>query len=316
VVALQGLDLTVKTGELMAIVGNSGSGKSTLLNIIGGLDLPSAGRIEVAGLDLTKFRDADFIRFRRETAGFVWQNVARNLVPYLSALQNVEVPMSIAGAADRRRRARELLELVGLSHRMHARLGEMSGGEQQRAAIAIGMANIPKLLLADEPTGNMDSVAAETVYQAFRTMNQQYGVTVIIVTHDRRISRAVDRVVAIRDGRTSSELIRRYTVETAGGPGSSTLASIDGAGPPDTHEELAVLDRAGRLQIPREYLDALGLSRSRKVKVSMDGDRIILEPPAESPAHKQPAEPPAGRQPAERPGAEGPLEEKKEGEPS
>ena len=175
VVALQGLDLVVKAGELMAIIGNSGSGKSTLLNIIGGLDIPSAGRIEVAGMNLAKFTDRDFIRYRRETAGFVWQNVARNLVPYLTALQNVELPMMLARGTDRRRRAEELLELVGLPHRRHARLGEMSGGEQQRAAIAIGMANLPRLLLADEPTGNMDSAATEKILEAFRTVCRSRG---------------------------------------------------------------------------------------------------------------------------------------------
>jgi ABC-type lipoprotein export system ATPase subunit len=278
VVALQGLDLTVAEGELMAIIGNSGSGKSTLLNIVGGLDIPSAGRIEVAGRNLVKFTDADFISFRRDVVGFVWQNVARNLVPYLDALQNVEMPMFLAGTRDRRQRARELLGMVGLSHRIHSRLGELSGGEQQRVAIAIGMANLPRLLLADEPTGNVDSATAGTIFQAFRTLNKSYGVTVMIVTHDRRISRAVDRVVAIRDGRNSSEFIRRAPTAEAGIatekglPGSSIVET-------DTHEELAVLDRAGRLQLPREYLDALGLSGKDKIKVSLDGKKIVLTPP-------------------------------------
>ena len=274
VVALQGLDLTVNAGELMAIIGNSGSGKSTLLNIVGGLDIPSAGRIEVDGKNLVKFTDRDFISFRRDTVGFVWQNVARNLVPYLTAVQNVEIPMFLARSKDRKKRARELLELVGLPHRMNSRLGELSGGEQQRVAIAIGMANLPRLLLADEPTGNVDSATAGTIFQAFRTLNKNYGVTVIIVTHDKRISRAVDRVVAIRDGRTSSEFIRREPAESqtiAGGMGTSMVE--------DTHDELAVLDRAGRLQLPREYLDALGLGGSDKVKVSLEDGRIVLSPP-------------------------------------
>jgi ABC-type lipoprotein export system ATPase subunit len=274
VVALQGLDLVVNTGELMAIIGNSGSGKSTLLNIVGGLDVPSAGRIEVAGQNLVKFGSRDFIAFRRDIVGFVWQNVARNLVPYLDALSNVEIPMFLAGRGERRARAQELLELVGLPHRMHSRLGEMSGGEQQRVAIAIGMANLPKLLLADEPTGNVDSATAATIFQAFRTLNQSYGVTVIIVTHDRRISRAVDRVVAIRDGRNSSEFIRRVTREDAHAAGG--LAPTE-----DTHEELAVLDRAGRLQLPREYLDELGLTGRDKVKVTMENGRIVVSTPGE-----------------------------------
>jgi len=275
VVALQGLDLVVRHGELMAIIGNSGSGKSTLLNIIGGLDIPSAGRIEVAGMDLVKFTDKDFIRYRRETVGFVWQNVARNLVPYLNALENVEIPMFLAGAADRRARSKELLELVGLPHRMYAKLGELSGGEQQRVAIAIGMANLPKLILADEPSGNVDSATAATIFQAFRSVNTRYGVTVIIVTHDRRISRAVDRVVAIRDGRTSSEFIRKSVKAEE----LARIGSISDTEPQDTHEELAVLDRAGRLQLPREYLEALGLTGQNKIKVELEGDRIVLLPP-------------------------------------
>ena len=279
VVALQGLDLTVGSGELMAIIGNSGSGKSTLLNMIGGLDIPSAGRIEVDGKDLVKFTDRDFIKFRRDTVGFVWQNVARNLVPYLDAIQNVEIPMFLAGSANRRKRARELLETVGLKHRMHSKLGELSGGEQQRVAIAIGMANRPRLLLADEPTGNVDSTTAGTIFQAFRTLNVSYGVTVIIVTHDRRISRAVDRVVAIRDGRNSSEFLRRTAPREAPLPGGTAGGTTSLAFGEDTHEELAVLDRAGRLQLPREYLDALGLSGKDKIRVTLEGKRIVLTTP-------------------------------------
>jgi ABC-type lipoprotein export system ATPase subunit len=275
VVALQGLDLVVKAGELIAIIGNSGSGKSTLLNIIGGLDIPSAGRIEVAGIDLAKLSGKDFIRYRRETVGFVWQNVARNLVPYLSALQNVEIPMLLARKENRHARATELLQLLGLAHRMHTKLGDLSGGEQQRVAIAIGMANLPRLLLADEPTGNVDSRTATTIFQAFRSMNANYGVTVVIVTHNRGIARAVDRVVAIRDGRTSSEFIRKaVNAEVLEG-----IGSIADPQSPDTHEELAVLDRAGRLQLPREYLEALGLSGQDKIKVELEGDRIVLLPP-------------------------------------
>ena len=277
VVALQGLDLVVKTGELMAIIGNSGSGKSTLLNIIGGLDIPSAGRIEVAGMDLAKFTDHDFIRYRRETVGFVWQNVARNLVPVPHRPAERGAAHDARRGTDRRRRAEELLELVGLPHRRHARLGEMSGGEQQRAAIAIGMANLPRLLLADEPTGNMDSVSTEKILEAFRTVYRSRGVTVVIVTHDRRISRAVDRVVAIRDGRTSSELIRRPVraedLRAAGALGE--------AGHADTHEEFAILDRAGRLQLPREHLDALGLAGKDRIRVKLDGKNIVLSPPDE-----------------------------------
>ena len=274
VVALQGLDMTIGSGELMAIIGNSGSGKSTLLNIIGGLDKPSAGRIEVAGKDLLKFTDRDLIQYRRSVVGFVWQNVARNLIPYLNALENVEIPMFLSGKTGRRRRATELLEIVGLSHRMQSRLGELSGGEQQRVAIAIGMANEPKLLLADEPTGNVDTKTAEAIFKAFRDVSRTLGVTIIVVTHDRRISRAVDRVVAIRDGRTSSEFIRKKAYADEMATLSDGLMAEE-----ETHEEFAVVDKAGRLQIPREYLDALGLSGHNKIKVELDEDRILLVHP-------------------------------------
>ena len=275
VVALQGLDLEVADSELMAIIGNSGSGKSTLLNIVGGLDKPSAGKISVAGKDLLRFDDNDLIAYRRDTVGFVWQNNARNLIPYLSALENVEVPMAIAGRRNRRGRARELLELVGLSHRLRSKVTELSGGEQQRVAIAIGLANEPKLLLADEPTGNVDTQAAKVVFQVFREINERLGVTIVVVTHDRRIARAVDRFVAIRDGRTSSEFVRRraYSAEFEE---LATHPEDDGY-----HEELAVIDRVGRLQIPRELLEAAGLWGKKMGKVEMDGDRIVIMAPDE-----------------------------------
>jgi ABC-type lipoprotein export system ATPase subunit len=165
VMALQGLDLVVKTGELLGIVGVSGSGKSTLLNILGGLDRPSAGRVMVNGQNLLKMPNSALDHYRLNTVGFVWQQSARNLVSYMSAVQNIELPMSIFGESGkaRRRRAEELLELVGLSDRRNHKLSELSGGEQQRVAITVALANRPKLLLADEPTGEVD----ETLPSAF-----------------------------------------------------------------------------------------------------------------------------------------------------
>jgi ABC-type lipoprotein export system ATPase subunit len=274
VVALQGLDIAIGAGELMGIIGNSGSGKSTLLNIIGGLDRPSAGTVLVDGKDLLKSSDKQLIEYRRATVGFVWQNNARNLIPYLSAQENVEIPMLLNGARKRRERARELLDLVGLSRRAGGRLAELSGGEQQRVAIAIAMANRPRILLADEPTGEVDSATAMKLLEVFREASSGHGITVVIVTHDQRISRKVDRVVAIRDGRTSSEFVRRRSyAEELAEMGAQSLSDGDRA----MHEELAVVDRAGRLQVPREYLDALGVKR--QVKVELDGDRIVLKPP-------------------------------------
>lgn len=274
VVALQGLDLVVEKGEFMAIIGNSGSGKSTLLNILGGLDRPSAGKVFVDGKDLLKLTDKQLVRYKRETVGFVWQNNARNLIPYLTALENVELPMLLTGRA-RRERALELLDMVGLSHRKKYKLEQLSGGEQQRVAIAIALANNPKLLLADEPTGAVDTKTASQILDVFREINSALGVTIIIVTHDRQVARKVDRVVAIRDGRTSSEFIRRksYVEELA------ELSNDIGTVGRDTHEELAVLDKVGRLQIPREYLEALGLIGKNRVKVELEGDRIVIMKP-------------------------------------
>ena len=262
----------------MAIIGNSGSGKSTLLNMLGGLDRPSAGKLWVDGKDLLKFTDRELIKYRRETVGFVWQNNARNLVPYLTAEENVELPMMLKGGA-RKERARELLEMVGLSHRRKNRLSQLSGGEQQRVAIAIALANQPKLLLADEPTGAVDTKTASQILDVFRELNRSLGVTIIIVTHDRQLSRKVDRVVAIRDGRTSSEFIRKksYAEEL------KELEEIkeDREQEEETHEELIVLDRAGRLQIPREYLEKIGVQGTNKVKLELEGNRIVLFNPDE-----------------------------------
>jgi putative ABC transport system ATP-binding protein len=270
-VALQGLDLQIQRGELMAIIGNSGSGKSTLLNILGGLDRPSAGRVIVGGRDLLKMSEGQLVRYKREVVGFVWQQTARNMLPYLTAIENVELPMIIAGryGAKERRWARELLEVVGLADRMNHRLSEMSGGEQQRVAIAIGLANRPPLLLADEPTGSVDTRTAATIFDLFRQIRDQYGTTIVIVTHDPKVMSKVDRVVAIRDGKTSTETIRRVAIDmTDFAAGNIVLG--------ETHDEFVVLDGAGRLQIPREYLEKLQIRK--KVRLELEGDQIIIRP--------------------------------------
>ena len=204
VMALQGLDLRIYPQEVMAIIGASGSGKSTLLNILGGLDEPTAGSAMVAGWNLGRLTRKQRLIYMREVVGFVWQNVGRNLVPYLTALENVLVPMILSGKTDRAW-ARELLEAVGLGHRLQHRPLEMSGGEQQRVAIAIALANRPKVLLADEPTGALDTRSSRQILEVFHHVSSEYGVTVVIVTHDRSMSYAVDRFVQIRDGKTSTE---------------------------------------------------------------------------------------------------------------
>lgn len=280
VMALQGLDLEVKRGELMGIVGASGSGKSTLLNMLGGLDRPSAGSLYVDGKDMLKFKDKDFIEYKRKTVGFVWQNNARNLIPYLTAVENVEMPMMLSSYADRRKRAEYLLDMVGLSARKNSMLEQMSGGEQQRTAIAVALANNPKLLLADEPTGAVDTKTANNVLEVFRKLNKETGVTIIIVTHDANLAKSIDRVVAIRDGKTSSELIRKKPVltnvsfeELSEQQQAEIRAMQEESG---AHEELVLLDRAGRLQIPKEYLSQLGISGGDRVRVELEEDRIVI----------------------------------------
>lgn len=276
VVALQGLDLDVKKGELMAIVGNSGSGKSTLLNMLGGLDKPSAGNLMIDGRNLLKFTDKDYVEYKRSTVGFVWQNNARNLVPYLTAVQNVELPMLLKGRRKRRQRALELLDKVGLSHRKNSRLDQMSGGEQQRVAIAIALANDPRLLLADEPTGSVDTKTSNMILDIFKELNKNEGITVVIVTHDLKLANHIDRVVAIRDGRTSSEIVRKRSYAEELNELGEAIAVTEDAG--DTHEELAVLDRSGRLQLPKDYMQSLEIKGGDKVRVEFDEERqgIVL----------------------------------------
>ncbi|MBI2939181.1 MAG: ATP-binding cassette domain-containing protein [Chloroflexi bacterium] len=270
-VALQGLDLQVAKGELLAIIGNSGSGKTTLMNILGGLDRPSAGRVIVGGRDLLKMSELQLVQYKRDSVGFVWQQTSRNLIPYLTALENVELPTVIAGRAGRKSRAwaEEMLTAVGLGKRMRHKLSELSGGEQQRVAIAIGMANNPPLLLADEPTGSVDNRTAQTIFDIFHQVRNTYGTTIIIVTHDRKVMSKVDRVVAIRDGKTSTEMVRRIAFNLADfAEGNITLG--------ETHDEYVVLDAAGRLQIPREYLERLGIKG--KVLVDMVDGEIVIRP--------------------------------------
>ena len=274
VVALQGLDLTIRRGEVMAIIGNSGSGKSTLLNMIGGLDKPSAGKLLVDDKDLFALKDSQLVEYKTLTVGFVWQNNARNLIPYLSALENVMMPMqfnNVSPIKNKRARAWDLLEFTGMGKRAKHKLSQLSGGEQQRVAIAIALANHPKVLLADEPTGSVDTRTTEIVMDMFRSVNRELGTTVIIVTHDMEISKKVERVVAIRDGKTSSEFIMHNYADQ--------LAGIEGFHKEGTQVELAVLDRAGRVQIPREYIEKMGIEGNRLQIHMDDAGRVILSAP-------------------------------------
>ncbi len=272
VLALQGLDLTVQKGELTAIIGNSGSGKSTFLNMLGGLDEPSAGRLYVDGQDLFKMTRAQKDEYKRNTVGFVWQNNARNLLPYMTALENIITPMLLTSTKDKKARAEELLDLVGMTHRKDSRLSQLSGGEQQRVAIAIALANSPKLLLADEPTGSVDRKTADYIFDVFRRLNRDYGQTIIIVTHDVELSKKVNRVVAIRDGKISSERILRERYQ-----GSFEAGAVNWM-EEETQDEFAIVDKAGRLQVPRHMLEDLGLE-DNKIKVVYEEGKVILSKP-------------------------------------
>ncbi|MFF2751183.1 ABC transporter ATP-binding protein [Kitasatospora sp. NPDC058048] len=275
--ALQGLDLTVREGELTALVGASGSGKSTLLGILAGLDTPSAGTATVDGTDLGALKRRERTAYRRRTVGTIQQQTAANLLPYLTARENVQLPMGYAGVPRRRRAARatELLDLMGIAQAGDRTPAALSGGEQQRVAIAVALANEPRLLLADEPTGELDTATSQEIFTALRTANSELGTTVLIVTHDALVADQVRRTVRIRDGRTSTEVLR--------GP-----AAADGDGDGDgAPVEYTVLDRVGRLQLPRDFTESLGLAH--RVRLVLEHDHITVWPDRDRPPGAGPA---------------------------
>lgn len=261
--ALQGLNLTVMPGEMTAVVGASGSGKSTLLTILSGLDRPTAGKAQVAGVDLLGLGRKERSRYQRETVGFIWQQTPRNLLPYLTAGENVALPMAITGRKDSDARVSELLELAGVSHCRDRRPQEMSGGEQQRVALAVALSNEPKVILADEPTGELDEHTSAEVLEAMRRVNEELGTTTLIVTHDPTVSEHVKRTVQIRDGRCSTETLRRTGLNNDG----------------DEHliaEEFAVIDRVGRLQLPQEFMESLDMKD--RVRLGLEPDHVRVAP--------------------------------------
>lgn len=263
VVALQGVDLSVDAGEMLALVGPSGSGKSTLMNILGGLDTPTAGTARVGEHNLLAMKRREQTLYRRKVVGFVWQQTARNLLPYLTARENVELPMALNGvkARQRRERAIELLKQVELGDRLDHRPSRLSGGEQQRVAIAVAMANLPTLLLADEPTGEVDSAASNLIFNILRRLNQDYGVTIVVVTHDYNVASQVDRVISMRDGRVSTEILRSRGVN----------------GETISEEEFAILDRSGRVALPQDYIDSLQMKDRVRLTLSPDHVRVYPE---------------------------------------
>ena len=273
VVALRGLDLTVYESEVVALVGASGSGKSTLLNILAGYDSPSAGQVTIAGKDLINMKGSEIEKFHREEIGFVWQQASRNLFPYLTSLENVALPMLLSTTSDseRKNRSEHLLNMVGMEHRSDHIPDQLSGGEQQRVAIAVGLANDPSLILADEPTGELDDRTASEILDLFGKVNQESKTTIVIVTHDPDIAYKVGRVVVIKDGKTSSEINRRDLDSKISGEMDKTKPL----------EESLLIDSNGRVQIPRELLQTTGITN--KVKAVAENTSIRIQPPEESP---------------------------------
>ena len=267
VVALRGLDLVVDRGEVVAVVGASGSGKTTLLNILAGYDSPSAGKVTVGEKDLLRMTGKDVELYRREDVGFVWQQTSRNLFPYLTALENVALPMMLTNlpSKERRTRAEELLELMGMGHRMGHTPEKLSGGEQQRVAIGVALANHPPLLLADEPTGELDDATAGEILDLFGTVNSELNTTIVIVTHDPDIAYKVGRVVLVRDGKTSTEIRRKVSFQRITGDAEADAAL----------EEFTLVDGAGRVQIPREMLEELKIKERARLVVE-DGKLTVV----------------------------------------
>uniref|UniRef100_UPI003FED4E2D ABC transporter ATP-binding protein n=1 Tax=Coprococcus sp. TaxID=2049024 RepID=UPI003FED4E2D len=272
VMALQGLELTIKKGELMAVIGKSGSGKSTLLNMIGGLERPTAGKLYVDGKDLFAMTDKELVEYRKHTVGFVWQKNSRNLLPYMTALENVQVPMYFDkdNKADREKKAYDLLCKVGLKEKVNSYPSQMSGGEQQRVAIAIALANDPKILLADEPTGAVDSKTSDMIQDLIRKLNEELGITVIIVTHDISLANKVSRVVMIADGKISTEKIMKEDYRKR----INDMEGVNFNGS-DSHEEYSVLDKAHRVQISDDILEAAGID-TNKVKIQVVDGKVVI----------------------------------------
>jgi ABC-type lipoprotein export system ATPase subunit len=265
VVALQGLDLRVEAGEMVAIAGRSGSGKTTLMNLLAGVEPPSAGAARVAGHDLARMDDRERDRYRREVVGYLLQHSLANLALDLTVIQNVQVPMIAGGPRRRGARARKLLEKLGLGGQARLRPAQLTGAESQRLALAVALANEPRLLLADEPTAELDGANAQELLNDLTSLLRDLGTAAIMVTHDQQLERHVDRVIQIRDGRTSTE--RRWLARPNGDR--------------EVADELVILDRAGRLQLPRAHVEKLGL-RDR-VRVHLEGDSIRITPAEQSP---------------------------------
>jgi ABC-type lipoprotein export system ATPase subunit len=274
VFALQGLDFIVEEGELMAIIGDSGSGKSSLMNVLGGLDKPTTGKLFVDGIDMFKLSEKDMRLYRKNTVGFVWQNSSRNLLSHLTAFENVNMISRMSNSRkNSEKHTLELLENVGMSHRKNSKINQMSGGEQQRIAIAIAIANNPRILLADEPTGSVDSKTCSSIFQLFNDLNKAMNLTIIIVTHDMQVAHNVKRVVSISEGKIFKEFLAKESFLELDMDSDLIKSNIDDG---NTHEEFLIIDRHNRVQIPSQLLDKLKLEKKGKIKARVENDTIVL----------------------------------------
>jgi ABC-type lipoprotein export system ATPase subunit len=255
-VALRGIDFEMERGEMVAIIGPSGAGKSSLLNLLGGLDTPTAGQLIVDGLNLLEIKGRKLAGYRLRRVGFVWQQVERNLFTYRSAFRNVTLPMMMAGVSpwERSRRARELLDAVGMTEHARKRPGALSGGQQQRVAIAVALANNPALLLADEPTGALDRKTAAQVMALINDLRERYNLTVLMVTHDMEMAAYADRVLTLRDGALGQD-----------------LTHVD--------EQKPSLDAAGRITLPEAVRSQL--SEAPRIAVEIRPEGVLLRPETE-----------------------------------
>jgi len=271
VMALQGLELEVKRGEILSVIGKSGSGKSTLMNIIGGLERQSVGTIIVDGMNLADMTEKEMVQYRKKKIGFVWQKSSRNLYSYLTSIENVEAAMNFTklDAGQKHEKAMRLLEMTGIAHKMNSYPAQMSGGEQQRVSIAVALVNDPDILLADEPTGAVDSKTSNMIQDLFRKLNQEMGLTIIIVTHDVKLANKVDRVVMISDGKISTEKIMKAQVREQIEHMSSD--ELDD----DAHDEYSVMDKAHRVQLNEEILEAAGID-TNKVKIRVVDGQVVI----------------------------------------
>ena len=276
VMALQGLELEIERGELIAIIGKSGSGKSTLLNMIGALDTPSAGKVYIDGIDLGQASTKELEEIRRNKIGFVWQKSSQNLYDYMTAVENVESQLYYdkMSKKERRERALNLLEEVGLLDKANSFPREMSGGEQQRVAIAAALIRNPDILLADEPTGAVDSKTSDMIQNLFRKLNRDRGITVIIVTHDINLAKKVNRVVMISDGRVTTEKIMKEKYREKILDSEETGFDLVGLNE-ESHEEYSVVDKTGRLKLSDEIREQTGLTSSR-VKVEVIDGKVVI----------------------------------------